>query len=97
MNTYYNFIFGWVAASITCTYKIPQIIKLVKVKRQEGLSITSLFIQTIGYILYMIHGFFIKDMPVFYMGLISFFENILIIFLYYFYNKKSFIYDDNST
>ena len=44
----------------------------------------------------MIHGFFIKDMPVFIWDLYHF-ENILIIFLYYFYNKKSFIYDDNST
>ena len=71
----YYYIFGWVAATITCTYKIPQIITLIKVKRQEGLSIISLFIQTIAYILYIAHGFFIQDMPVFYMGLISFFEN----------------------
>jgi MtN3 and saliva related transmembrane protein len=93
MNDLYLSLFGWLAAFITCTYKIPQIVKLIKVKRQEGLSISSLIIQTIGYLLYMIHGFLIKDMPILYIGLISFFENLVIIFLYHYYKKNTIIYD----
>ena len=81
-------IFGWGATSITLTYKIPQMIKLYRVKKVEGLSIISYIIQGIGYILYSIHGYFINDYPILCMGLVSFFQSCILIIMYYYYKKK---------
>ena len=60
----YKYIFGWLATSCTLSYKLPQIYKFYNKKTSEGVSIISLYIQGIGYILYGIHGLIIKDYPI---------------------------------
>lgn len=83
----FTYIFGWFASIITMTYKIPQMIELYKKKNTDGLSIYSYIIQSIGYILYLLHGFFNKDYPILVMGFISFIENIIVIILYFCYKE----------
>lgn len=82
-------IFGWLATFITLTYKLPQMLKLYKVKKTDGLSIISYSIQAIGYIFYTLHGFFIKDNPILFMGLASTFQSIILISMYFYYNKNT--------
>ena len=79
-------IFGWIASSITLIYKLPQIYKLYKRKKSDDISFFSLFIQTIGYIFYIIHGITIKDFPIIMMGSGALFQSIVLIILYLFYS-----------
>lgn len=81
-------IFGWIAASLGLIYKVPQIYKIYKYKKTKGLSIRSYCFQTISYIFYIIHGFYIEDNPSISMGFISLVQNIIIHLLFYKYNYK---------
>ena len=77
-----TYIFFFFSTSITLIYKIPQMVMLYKTKRTDGISIVSYIIESIGYLLYLLHGCFIKDNPIFYMGLVSLFQSIILILLY---------------
>ena len=81
-------IFGWIASSITFIYKLPQIYKLCKTKSSNDLSIFSIFIQTLGYIFYFLHGFTVSDYPILVMGSVSLLQNIIISVLYFCYKKE---------
>jgi uncharacterized protein with PQ loop repeat len=78
-------LFGWIASSITVIYKIPQIVKIYRTKKSADLSILSLFIQLIGYIFYILHGYTIKDFPIIFMGIGALIENIVVMIMYYCY------------
>lgn len=82
-------LFGWIASSITVIYKIPQIVKLYKTKKSADLSIISLFIQLIGYIFYILHGYTLGDLPIISMGAGALFENIIIMIMYYCYYENT--------
>ena len=81
-------LFGWIASGITIIYKMPQIIKLYRTKKSADLSIVSLFIQLIGYIFYILHGYTLRDLPIIFMGAGALFENIIIMIMYYWYYEK---------
>ena len=81
-------VFGWIASSITFIYKLPQIYKLCKTKSSNDLSIFSIFIQTLGYIFYVLHGFTVNDYPILVMGSVSLLQNITISVLYFCYKKE---------
>ena len=84
-------LFGWLASSITIIYKIPQIVKLYRTKKSADLSFLSLFIQLIGYIFYILHGYMLDDWPIIFMGIGALFENIIIMVLYFCYYENSVI------
>ena len=87
--------FGWLAASWTILYKLPQIYKLCKSKTSKGLSLASYFMQTISYLPYAIHGIIISDTPTFVMGIVSFFLNLLLCIQIIYYHYKYDIIIDN--
>jgi uncharacterized protein with PQ loop repeat len=74
-------VFGWITTTGTFLYKLPQIYKLYITKSSNDVSSTSLIIQTIGYIFYIIHGFIIDDYPTIVMGCISFLQGIILVIL----------------
>ena len=80
-------IFGWIASSITLIYKLPQIYKLNKNKNSDNISKLSLFIQSTGYIFYIIHGITINDYSIIIMGSGALFQNIILIIFYFLYKK----------
>ena len=82
-------LFGWIASCITIVYKIPQIVKLYKTKKSADLSIISLFIQLIGYIFYILHGYTLGDLPIIFMGAGALFENMIIMIMYYCYHGNT--------
>ena len=84
---YYS-VFGWGGTTITFVYKIPQIYKFYKSKTSLGISLLSYSIQTSGCVLYAIHGAIIEDNPIFIMGVVSFFLNIILCCQYIYYNKR---------
>ena len=81
-------IFGWIATTITFLYKLPQIYKLYKTKSSNDMSLTSLTIQTTGYVFYIVHGFTIDDHPTLVMGGISLLQGIILVFLCCVYKNK---------
>jgi len=81
-------IFGWVATGLSLFYKIPQIIKIIKTKDVHSLSFLSLFCQCLSYSFYIVHGIVINDMPII-MGSISSIQSLILILMYYYYNKIS--------
>jgi MtN3 and saliva related transmembrane protein len=83
---YYS-AFGWAGTTITCVYKIPQIYKFYKSKTSQGVSLLSYLIQTSGCVLYAIHGIIIEDNPIFIMGTVSFFLNIILCCQCVYYSK----------
>jgi uncharacterized protein with PQ loop repeat len=87
----YKYIFGWLATSCTLSYKFPQIYFFYKKKTSNGISILSLYIQTLAYILYGIHGIIINDYPILVMGCISFFLNVILCIQYHYYKNNNFI------
>ena len=92
-------VFGWIATSLGLFYKTPQIYKIYKSKKIEGISFRSYYVQTLSYCFYIIHGFYIEDNPSISMGFISLFQNLFIHLLFYkFKDKKETkkeVYDEN--
>lgn len=84
-----KYAFGWTSNVITVTYKIPQIYKIYKVKNVESISLFSISIQLIGYIFYILHGYFIKDSTIFYGMIVPFMENVILIVMYFYYREKT--------
>lgn len=85
----YQYIFGWIATSLSGLYRIPQIIKLYKNKSADGLSSVSYIIQTTSYSFYILHGVIVEDYPIVAMGCIAIFQNLIILYLYYYFHKEN--------
>ena len=85
-----NSVFGWIASAITLIYKLPQIYKIIVTKQSNDISIVSYFVQSVGYIFYILHGVTQKDYPIILMGSGALFQSIILMILYYVYknNKK---------
>ena len=84
----YELIFGWIATVMSVVYKVPQMYTFYKEKSSKGVSIMSLEIQTINYILYSLHGYMIKDPPLFLVSVISVGVNIILCCQYFYYKKN---------
>lgn len=52
---------GTLAACLTTTAFLPQVIKVMKTKDTSGISLLMYIMQTVGIGLWAIHGFMIKD------------------------------------
>jgi uncharacterized protein with PQ loop repeat len=87
-------IFGWIATGLGLLYKTPQIYKIYKSKKIDGLSLNSYICQSLSYCFYIVHGYYIEDNPTISMGFISLTQNLIIHILFYkFNNKKSEVID----
>lgn len=78
-------IFGTIATSISFLYKIPQMYKLYKVKKTDGLSFKSILLQSTSYIFYIIHGYFLQDYAIFIGMSITLIQSLIMIGLYFKY------------
>jgi len=79
------YIFAWIANVLVFTYKLPQMYTLYKAKDTTGLSLFSLCIQVLSYVLYIIHGTFIHD-PSISVGMIPpLCQNLILIGMYLYY------------
>ena len=57
-------ILGLVAAILTTTSFLPQVIKVIKTKQIEDLSLGMYILISVGVLLWTIYGLFRKDWPV---------------------------------
>ena len=74
-------ILGLTAAFLTTGSFLPQVIKTIKTKKTEDISLVMYSILSVGILLWLIYGIWIKDFPIIIANFISFIFNITILFL----------------
>ena len=82
--------FGYVAAFLTTIAFIPQLIKTLKTKKAEDVSLTTLIMFISGVSCWIIYGYKISSLPILIANIITFILNFMIlIFKLFFSIKKS--------
>tara|TARA_X000000368_G_C22942028_1_gene672617 strand:+ start:295 stop:591 length:297 start_codon:yes stop_codon:yes gene_type:complete len=90
-----NSVYGWIASIITLIYKLPQIYKIIVTKKSSDISIISYFVQSIGYIFYILHGIQQKDNPIILMGGGALCQSLILMILYFIYKNNDKVNDIN--
>jgi MtN3 and saliva related transmembrane protein len=80
-------VVGIVAGSITAISMLPQLIKVVKEKKVENISIGMVITLITGLIFWAIYGFLIKDMIIIITNLFSLLVNFILLGLRIKYRK----------
>lgn len=89
MQFNYIELIGLVAALLTTSAFVPQVIKTYKTKNVEGLSFAMYFVFFIGVLLWLVYGIFIESFAVILANLITaFLAFILLYFKIKYQNKK---------
>lgn len=80
-------VIGFIAGIFTGISLIPQLIKIIKEKNTEDISVWMLVILMIGLALWSTYGIIRKDLPILITNSFSLCVNIVILFLYFRYKK----------
>ena len=72
-------IFGYFAAILTTAAFLPQLIKTIKIKKADDVSLTTLVMFIIGVMSWIVYGYKISSPPIFIANLITFILNLLIL------------------
>jgi MtN3 and saliva related transmembrane protein len=67
----YIAILGFIAGILTTSSFLPQLIKVLKTKSTGDISLLMLLMVSIGFLLWLIYGFFINSMPLKITNLVS--------------------------
>ena len=81
-------IIGLGAGFLTALSLIPQVVKTLKDKKAEDVSLLTLFVLQAGIILWIIYGFRRDDFPIILTNSISLLVNIIMVILGIRYKKK---------
>ena len=71
--------FGYFAAILTTLAFLPQLIKTLKTKKAEDVSLITLIMFLTGVLSWIIYGYKISSTPIFLANLITFILNLLIL------------------
>ena len=88
MNTIYIEFFGFFAAILTTLAFIPQLIKTLKTKTAEDVSLTTLIMFLTGVASWVIYGIQISSKPILIANVITFLLNLLILVFKLIYSKE---------
>ena len=72
-------IFGYIAAILTTAAFLPQLIKTLKTKKADDVSLTTLIMFIIGVLSWIIYGYKISSTPILIANLITLILNFLIL------------------
>ena len=72
-------IFGYFAAILTTSAFLPQLIKTLKTKKAEDVSLTTLIMFIIGVLSWIIYGYKISSTPILIANFITLILNLLIL------------------
>ena len=72
-------IFGYFAAILTTSAFLPQLIKTLKTKKADDVSLTTLIMFIIGVLSWIIYGYKIASAPILVANLITLISNLLIL------------------
>jgi len=79
---------GWIAATLTSTAFIPQIIKGLKSKKLYDVSTFMLVVSASGVFLWMLYGFVRKDLIIICANLFTLCTIVSLIIMKFFYRNK---------
>ena len=88
MKIIYIEFFGYFAAILTTLAFIPQLIKTLKTKKAEDVSLTTLIMFLTGVAAWIIYGIQISSKPILIANLITFLLNFLILVFKLIYSKE---------
>ena len=80
--------FGYFAAILTTLAFIPQLIKTLKTKKAEDVSLTTLIMFLTGVAAWIIYGIEISSKPILVANIVTFILNFLILVFKLIYSKK---------
>ena len=80
-------IFGYLAAILTTSAFLPQLIKTLKTKKANDVSLTTLIMFIIGVLSWIIYGYKISSTPILLANLITLILNLLILFSKVYFSK----------
>ena len=80
-------IFGYFAAFLTTAAFLPQLIKTLKTKKADDVSLTTLIMFIIGVLLWIIYGYKISSKPILIANFITLILNLLILISKLYFSK----------
>ncbi len=81
-------IFGYFAAILTTAAFLPQLIKTLKTKKADDVSLTTLIMFITGVLSWIIYGYKISSLPILIANLITLILNLLILISKIYFSKK---------
>ena len=80
--------YGYFAAILTTTAFLPQLIKTLKTKKAEDVSLVTLIMFIAGVVSWIIYGYKISSTPILIANLITLLLNLFILISKLYYSKK---------
>ena len=80
-------IFGYFAAILTTVAFLPQLIKTLKTKKADDVSLTTLVMFIIGVLSWIIYGYKISSTPILIANLITLILNLMILISKIYFSK----------
>jgi len=80
-------IFGYIAAVLTTAAFLPQLIKTLKTKKADDVSLITLIMFIIGVLCWIIYGYNISSIPILIANLITLILNLMILILKIFFAR----------
>ena len=81
-------IFGYIAAILTTAAFLPQLIKTLKTKKADDVSLVTLIMFIIGVLCWIIYGYNISSIPILIANLITLILNLLILISKIYFSKS---------
>ena len=81
-------IFGYIAAVLTTAAFLPQLIKTLKTKKADDVSLITLIMLIIGVLCWIIYGYNISSTPILIANLITLILNLLILISKIYFSKS---------
>jgi len=80
-------IFGYFAAILTTAAFLPQLLKTLKTKKADDVSLTTLIMFIIGVLSWIIYGYVISSKPILIANFITLILNLLILISKIYFSK----------
>ena len=80
-------IFGYFAAILTTTAFLPQLLKTIKTKKADDVSLSTLIMFIIGVFSWIIYGYKISSAPILFANLITLILNLSILISKIYFSK----------
>ena len=81
-------IFGYIAAVLTTAAFLPQLIKTLKTKKADDVSLVTLIMFIIGVLCWIIYGYKISSIPILIANLMTLILNLLILISKIYFSKS---------
>ena len=81
-------MFGYLAAILTTVAFLPQLIKTLKTKKADDVSLSTLIMFIIGVLSWIIYGYEISSTPILLANLITLILNLLILISKIYFSKN---------